>query len=107
MPNTAFPPPSLTFCKQSFNAYKNGILKEYGLHVGKDVMLSGYKEVFENTNKSMREILDEASYKREDIIDYASVIDEKVYMEYDKNGEAFSLDDFPSGEVKYCFNSRK
>ena len=70
-------------------------------------MLPGYKEVFENTNKSMREILDEASYKREDIIDYASVIDEKVYMQYDKNEEAFSLDDFPSGEVKYCFNSRK
>ena len=48
----------------------------------------------------MGDILEEAGHAREDIIDYVSVIDEKTYMEYDKQGESFNVDDFPDLEVK-------
>ena len=52
------------------------------------------------SNKTMGDILDEAGYTREEIIEYVSVIDEKTYMEYDKQGESFNIDDFPNSEVK-------
>ena len=48
----------------------------------------------------MKAILDEASYSQEEIIDNVSVIDEKMYMEYDKQGESFNINDFSDPEVK-------
>ena len=98
--NTEVPPPSFTFCRRDFSAYKNDVLQSYGLWIGKHLQLTGYKDVFEKTNKTMKDILDEASHTQEDIIDNVSVIDEKMYMEYDKQGESFNINDFSDPEVK-------
>ena len=53
----------------------------------------------------MKAILDEASYSQEEIIDNVSVIDEKMYMEYDKQGESFNINDFSDPEVKWYWES--
>ena len=97
--NTNVPPPSFTFCKRDFHAFKSDVLKPYGLLIGKHLQLDGYKDVMEKSNKTMKDILDEAAYTQEEIVDYVSVIDEQMYMEFDKQGESFNVDEFPNVEM--------
>jgi hypothetical protein len=97
--NTEAPPPSFTFCRRDFSAYKSDVLKSYGMWIGKHLQLAGYKDVMEKTNKTMKDILDDAAYTHEEIVDYVSVIDEQMYMEFDKQGESFNVDEFPNVEM--------
>lgn len=98
--NTEVPPPSFTLCRRDFSAYKQAVLHSYGLWIGKHLELTGYKDVQEKTNKTMADILEEAAFTKEEILDYVSVIDEQMYMEFDKQGESFNLDDF-SDDTRY------
>ena len=102
--NTEVPPPSFTFCRRDFSAYKSDVLKSYGMWIGKHLQLAGYKEVMEKTNKTMKDILDEAAYAQEEIVDYVSVIDEQMYMEFDKQGESFNVAEFPNSKVCIMFS---
>ena len=87
-------------CRRDFSAYKQAVLHYYGLWIGKHLELTGYKDVQEKTNKTMADILEEAAFTKEEILDYVSVIDEQMYMEFDKQGESFNLDDF-SDDTRY------
>ena len=98
--NTEVPPPSFTLCRRDFSANKKDILQSHGLWIGKHLELTGYKDVQEKTNKTMADILEEAAFTKEEILDYVSVIDEQMYMEFDKQGESFNLDDF-SDDTRY------
>ena len=101
--NTENTPPSFTFCRRDFSAFKSDVPKSYGLWIGKHLQLAGYKDVMKKTNKTMKDILDEAAYTQEETVDYVSVIDEQMYMEFDKQGESFNVAEFPNSEVCMMF----
>ena len=91
--------PSFTVCRQSFSAWNIQVLAKYNLKIGSHLELLGYKEVKEKNNNSMADILNEASFSREEIIEWAAVIDESNYKQYDKNGDQLELNSLPSEQV--------
>ena len=104
--NVEVPPPSFTICRKDYSALKDEVLYKYGLYIGKHLKLDGYRHVEETTNKTMSDILQEAAFTQNEIVMLVSVIDEKIYMAFDKHGSSFEIkDDDEDVEVKPFIHS--